>query len=253
MHSPLQSLLKRTASRISGLLRRAGLIEASVLITVCLSAASFLAFVELAEEMHEGDTRALDRLLLMAFRDKGNLSDPVGPPWVEEMMRDFTALGSFAVLLTLTLTVTGFLVLTRKRHAAWMVLVSVTGGMLVSNLLKWGFARPRPDLVPHATVVYTQSFPSGHAMLSAAVYLTLGALLARTQARKRVKAYLLAVAAALTLVVGISRVYLGVHWPTDILAGWAMGAGWALLCWSFMLWLQAKGKVEPPTDEGSSD
>lgn len=246
--SALRTLLNRTASHISVILHRVGLVEVSILLTVALSAAAFLAFVQLAEEMHERDTRALDMRLLMAFRNPADLSDPVGPPWFEEMMRDFTALGSFAVLLTVTLATFGFLILTQKRHAAWMVLGSVASGMLVSNLLKWGFARPRPDLVPHATAVYTQSFPSGHAMLSAVAYLTLGALLARTQAKKRVKVYLLAIALTLTIVVGVSRVYLGVHWPTDILAGWAGGAGWALLCWAAMLWLQARGKVEPPTD-----
>lgn len=250
--SELRTLLNKTASRIWALLHRAGLVEISILLTIALSAASFLAFVELAEEMHEDDTRAFDIRLLMVFRNPTELSDPVGPPWFEEMMRDFTALGSFAVLLTVTLATFGFLVLTQKRHAAWMVLGSVTSGMLVSNLLKWGFARPRPDLVPHATSVYTQSFPSGHAMLSAVAYLTLGALLARTQAKKRVKVYLLAIAVTLMIVVGVSRVYLGVHWPTDILAGWAGGAGWALFCWAVMLWLQSRGKVEPPSDGGRS-
>jgi undecaprenyl-diphosphatase len=160
------------------------------------------------------------------------------------MMRDFTALGGIGVLSAVTLAVVGFLVLTRKRHAAAAVAVAVLGGLLLSQALKWGFARPRPDLVPHGQTVYTQSFPSGHAMLSAVVYLTLGALLARTQPRRRVKLYFLAVAGVLTAVVGVSRVYLGVHWPTDVLGGWAVGAGWALLCWLAMLWLQRRGQVE---------
>jgi undecaprenyl-diphosphatase len=240
-------LLRNVFSMLSRLMKRVGIAEKSTLLTVFLTATFLFVFAKISEEMLEGETSAFDKFMLLAFRDQSNPAVPVGPQWVVEMMRDFTALGSFAVLFTITLMIVGFLVLTRKRHVAWMVVWSVTSGVLLSSLLKWGFARPRPDLVPHATVVYTQSFPSGHAMLSAIVYLTLGALLARTHTEPRIKIYLLSVAGILTVIVGISRIYLGVHWPTDVLAGWAAGAGWALLCWMTMLWLQSKGKIEPPT------
>jgi undecaprenyl-diphosphatase len=110
--------------------------------------------------------------------------------------------------------------------------------------MKWAYARPRPELVPHGAEVYTASFPSGHSMMSAVVYLTLGALLARTQSSQGAKIYILSVAVILTVLVGTSRVYLGVHWPTDVLAGWALGGLWALICWLAMLWLQASGQVE---------
>jgi undecaprenyl-diphosphatase len=116
--------------------------------------------------------------------------------------------------------------------------------MLLSTVLKMGFERPRPDLVPHATRVYTASFPSGHAMLSAVTYLTLGALLARVQPNRRLKAYLIGLALCITLLVGASRVYLGVHWPSDVLAGWCGGAAWAALCWFIALQLQRQGQVE---------
>jgi undecaprenyl-diphosphatase len=134
--------------------------------------------------------------------------------------------------------------MTRKGYAALFVLGSVAGGVLISQAMKWAYARPRPDLVPHGTEVFTASFPSGHSMMSAVVYLTLGALLARTQSERRVKTYVLAVAVLLTVLVGASRVYLGVHWPTDVLAGWALGGMWALICLLVMGWLQARGKVE---------
>lgn len=221
--------------------------EKSAVIALACTVAAIAAFGNLAAEMVEGDTGSFDRRLLLVFRNPLDLSDPLGPRWLEEMMRDFTALGSMAFLFTLSLVIVGFLYLTGKRRSAIVVLLSIASGTLLSTFLKWAFARPRPDLVAHGTTVYTQSFPSGHAMLSAIVFLTLGVLLARTQANVRVKVYLLAVAGLLTAVVGISRVYLGVHWPTDVLAGWAIGTAWALLCWLSMLWLQSRGEVEQET------
>lgn len=200
-------------------------------------------------KIFEGEIAHFDQYVLLLLRDPADFSDPLGPPWLEETMRDFTALGGFPILITITLAVIGFLIITKKRHVAWMMCWSVSGGMLASSLLKWLFSRPRPDLVPHTTVVYTHSFPSGHAMLSAVVYLTLAALLARTQTDVRAKRYLMLVAALLTILIGFSRIYLGVHWPTDVLAGWAMGSSWALLCWLVMLWLQNRGKVESPSPD----
>lgn len=222
--------------------------ERATLAVLGFSAAAFYLFIAVADEVMEGEAGSLDREILLALRTPGDRSDPLGPPWLEETMRDFTALGGTGVLTLLTLLVLAFLMMTRKRHAALLVAFSVAGGTALSQVLKWGFDRPRPDLVPHGMAVYSQSFPSGHAMLSAVVYLTLGALLARTQARTRVKVFLLASAAVLTVIVGISRIYLGVHWPTDVLGGWALGAAWASACWLLMLWLQRKGEVEGETN-----
>lgn len=226
---------------------RASRLERWTMIVFAVIAAALFAFAKLGEEMVEGDTRTFDETLLLSLRTAGNPSDPIGPRWFEEMMRDFTALGGTGVLIIVTLAVTGFLTIARKRHMALTVAVAVTTGMLLSQTLKWGFARPRPDLVPALTHVYTHSFPSGHAMVSAVVYLTLGVMLVRTSIRTAMKAYLLSIAILLTLIVGISRVYLGVHWPTDVLAGWAGGAAWALICWLAMLWLQNRGSVETDT------
>jgi undecaprenyl-diphosphatase len=220
--------------------------EKSLLLMFLSLSACLYLFIKLAEEIGEGETKELDKSILLLFRDPSNLSHGIGPYWLEEAMRDLTSLGSIPILAMIALAVMGFLFINRKRHAAWMICLSVSIGMGMSSLLKWFFNRPRPDLVPHATVVYTQSFPSGHAMLSAVVYLTLGALLARTQKNVCAKLYLLSLAAALTIAVGISRIYLGVHWPTDVLGGWAIGSAWALFCWLLMLWLQNKGKVEGP-------
>jgi undecaprenyl-diphosphatase len=126
----------------------------------------------------------------------------------------------------------------------------VGGGELVSTVLKLFYHRPRPDLVPHGMEVFTASFPSGHAMMSAIAYLTLAILMARVDRNPRVKALVLSLGVSITLLVGISRIYLGVHWPSDVVAGWCVGAAWASLCWFVALQLQQRGEVEvndPPT------
>jgi undecaprenyl-diphosphatase len=218
--------------------------ERATLVGVIAAAVLLLAFAALANAVGEGSTRAFDEWLLVALRTPGDLADPIGPKWLEEMMRDFTAMGSTGVLTLMVLAVAGFLALTAKTHAAVFVPISVAGGVAISQAMKLFFGRPRPELVPHGAEVYTASFPSGHSMMSAVVYLTLGALLARTQSDLGVKAYILVVAVFLTVLVGTSRVYLGVHWPSDVLAGWALGGLWALGCWTAMVWLQSRGRVE---------
>jgi undecaprenyl-diphosphatase len=223
--------------------------EVALLAAIALAAASLVLFGQLTDEVLEGETHAFDETVLLALRSATDPSDPIGPAWLEEQIRDVTALGSLGVLTLVSLAAVGFLILQGKRRTAVLVVAAVGGGMLVSTLTKLGFDRPRPDLVPHATQVYTASFPSGHAMMAAITYLTLGALLARVQPRLRLKLYLIGLAATLTVLVGLSRVYLGVHWPTDVLAGWTLGAAWALGCWAIALWLQARGRIETDKPE----
>lgn len=222
------------------------------LVVLTLAAAFLFGFVSLVSEVLEGETHAFDEAVLLAFRNAADPADPVGPWWLEAMFRDITALGGTAVLTLITLLAIGYLLINRQRGAALLVLVAVAGGTMLSHFLKLGFERPRPDLVAHLVDVQTLSFPSGHAMLSAVTYLTLGALLARVQERKRLKAYVLAVAVLLSLLIGLSRIYLGVHWPTDVLAGWAAGAAWALGCWVVAAWLQARGRMGRGSEEEAS-
>lgn len=217
--------------------------EVGALIAVFVGAALILGFGLLASEVVEGDTKHFDMALLMAFRTPGNPADLIGPPWVEEMVRDVTALGSYTFILIIVAASVGYLLLVQKHALALFVTMAELGGILISNLLKTAFDRPRPDL-EHAARVFTASFPSGHATLSAVTFLTLGALLTRTNADERVKVYFLGVAVFLTIIVGASRVYLGVHYPSDVLAGWCIGSAWAVLCWALALWLQRRGKVE---------
>lgn len=218
--------------------------ELGPLLLLVLLAGGIWGFLGLAGEVREGDTNAADRALMLALREPGNPADPLGPQEVEEAARDITALGSTMVLSILTLAVAGFLALDHKARMALLLVLAVGGGIGTGFLLKEAFQRPRPMLVPHAVRVETTSFPSAHSTSAAATYLTLGALLARAQKRRRLKAYLLGLAIFLTLMVGLTRVYLGVHWPTDVLAGWTAGGCWALLCWNVAIWLQRRGEVE---------
>lgn len=182
------------------------------------------AFAHLSSEMVEGDTRGFDLLLLQAVR-----SLRAGQPWLLEVMRDLSGLGSTAVLTLLTALSVGYLALTSARHLALLVAISVASGTFAVTLLKMGFARARPLAGLGDLVAPGLSFPSGHAGLSAIVYLTLGVMLAATRSHARERLYILAAATLMTVLVGLSRIVLGVHWATDVLAGWAFGAAWALL------------------------
>ena len=233
--------LKRYADKVLGWITNR---EASILVALLLAAGGIWLFIELADDVLEGDTRAVDESLILALRSTGDASDPLGPSWVEELARDVTALGSAGILTFVSVAAAGFLVLQRKRHLAWYLIAAVASGTILGSVLKWAFDRPRPDLVAHGQAVYTSSFPSGHSMISAVTFLTLGALLASGQTNRGMRGYLIGLALFLTVVVGVSRVYLGVHWPTDVLAGWTAGAAWALFCWALARRLRRRGTVE---------
>jgi undecaprenyl-diphosphatase len=233
----------RSIGQLMGRLSRA---ETRFFASLLIIAGLLLAFGLLAGEVIEGETLPFDRKLLLALRQAGNPRVQIGPPWLPEMMRDISALGSTFVLGIILLAVTAYLLLVRKRAAAWLMLGAVLSGVVSNNLLKLSFARPRPDLVTPAVRVFTASFPSGHATMSAITYLTVGALLARTHSELSVRIFFMTLAGLLTVLVGVSRVYLGVHYPTDVLAGWCIGTAWAMGCWVLMTWLQRRGKVEPP-------
>jgi undecaprenyl-diphosphatase len=219
-------------------------VEAGTLVSLITIVAGLLLLAELVDWVRGGEAHPFDTAVLLALRAPLDPADPIGPVWVERMFREITTLGGTTVVMLFTAAVIGFLLVDAKPAAALLVLFSITGGSLLGPLLKIGFERPRPDLVAHLVEVQSASFPSGHALLSAVTYLTLGALLARVLGERRLKIYVLATAVVLTLLVGFSRVYLGVHWPTDVLAGWLVGAVWAVLCWRIALALQRRGEVE---------
>lgn len=221
-----------------------GVHQLAVLIGLSLIVGGTWGFAELADRVVHGRTQAFDERCIKALRDPSDPSRPIGPTWLAEVGRDLTALGGVTVLTLMTLAVAGFLWLQRKRAATLFVLGAAIGGLLIGVVLKASFSRPRPDVVPHLSQAHLTSFPSGHSMMSAVVYLTLGALLARLVAEPRLKFYSLAVAAMLSGLVGISRVYMGVHYPTDVLAGWTVGFVWATLCWLAARLLQRRRIIE---------
>jgi len=203
-----------------------------------------LAFVVLASIVAEGNTTAIDTRILRSLRSPDDLARPIGPHWLELMMLDLTAVGGPTVLSLVVLMIAGFLLIERRHRMALGVLVTSFGGMLATAMLKQMFARPRPSVVPHLREVTSSSFPSGHAMQSAIVYLTLGAMLMRIVEGRMAKFYVLAMSVFLSLLVGCSRIYLGVHYPTDVIGGWIIGFVWALFCWLTAQWFEARGGLE---------
>jgi undecaprenyl-diphosphatase len=189
-------------------------------------------FLALASEVMEGDTTSLDTTILKALREADDPSRPIGPTWLQGVMLDLTALGGPTVLWLVVLSVVGFLLLQERYRTAVVVMATAASGDLLNYALKNLFLRPRPEIVPYLRDVSgTTSFPSGHAMESAIIYLTLGAMLMQLAERRLTKIYCIGMAVFLTFLVGVSRVYLGVHYPTDVVAGWMFGFFWASLCW----------------------
>lgn len=195
-----------------------------------LTALLLWGFASVADEVIEGETTTFDDAVTAFFREPGNPGDLWGPAWFEEAVRDVTSLGSFTVLGLMVIATVVFFVLNGKPRTAAFVGFSVVGGTVLSTVLKDLFDRPRPEMAAAARV-FTQSFPSGHAAMAAVVYLTLGMLLAEATKGRRLKVYFIGLGIFLTVTIGISRLYLGVHFPTDVLAGWALGVAWTLVCW----------------------
>jgi undecaprenyl-diphosphatase len=208
--------------------------------TAVLFALAVWVFLQLAVDAPEGDYLVLENRIMQTLRSDGA---PLGGEGAVTVMRDVTALGGAVVIVTMTIFLFGFFWLTGKRRVALLFAAAVAGGQGLNAVLKQAFARERPDATLHLVEVRSPSFPSGHSMAASIFYLTSGALLARTTRRRREKYYLLGCACLLTLAVGFSRVYLGVHYPTDVLAGWCAGTAWAILCWLVADWLARRGAL----------
>jgi undecaprenyl-diphosphatase len=208
-------------------------------------------FVTLAGEVTDGDTQAFDTRILEALRDPADPVKPIGPAWLEGSMIDLTAIGGPTVLGLTVVIVAGFLVLQTRYRTALVVAITSFSAELLSNVMKHAFNRPRPSVVPHLREVFSSSFPSGHAMESAIVYLTLGAILMRAAESRITKIYIFATAVLLTALVGVSRVYLGVHYPTDVIGGWIIGFMWASICWLVAQRFEATAHIQAEKSKSS--
>jgi undecaprenyl-diphosphatase len=217
--------LKPLSTTLSGLSRH---IETRLLLAFLVIATGIAAFAALTDEVREGGLLGIDRTLLLVFRVPGHPDVPSGPLWVQEAARDVTALGGFTVLTLVSISATTLLWLDRRRLQAVVFALTVMLAQGLSQILKTWIDRPRPTLVHHLDLVYSSSFPSGHAMMAPVVYLTLTSVLVASPQRLGQKTLLIGVAIMLTAAIGVSRVYLGVHWPTDVLGGWCLGSVVAL-------------------------
>lgn len=217
--------------------------DAGLVLAVLTIVGGALLLGWLSHEVLNGNTDAQDQHLFHVLRNPANPADPVGSPAIEEAARDITGLGGYAVLSGLTVAVAIYLGLSGKPFAGLLLIAATTGGLFMMRLMKLVVNRPRPDLVPHLSYVNSSSFPSGHAMLSAVVYLTVGVFLGLLVDNHRIRIFFVSVALLLTLLVGISRVYLGVHYPTDVLGGWIAGVMWAAFCWIIARFLKLRGTI----------
>jgi undecaprenyl-diphosphatase len=222
--------------------------ESGVLVAALGIAASLWVFVIVASLVVSGHVQTIDERVLLAFRRPDDPAVPIGPRWCHQVAVELTALGSVPVMTAIILAVCAWMALADRRASIGILIASSCGAGLLNTALKSAFGRPRPTVVPQLAMVDSMSFPSGHAMIAAAVYLTLGALLARTTTSRKLRLYYLGVALAVSGLVAFSRVYLGVHYPSDVLAGMAAGALWALVC-DLAAWrLQREGVERPPAN-----
>ena len=206
-------------------------LEARTLAAIMLIAAGLLAFLRLGDAVRAGRTLDLDRRIILALRDPANPAQPRGSFWTRDILHDLTALGGVGVLTLTVLVAVIFLWVNRRRRHAAVLLGVVAAATVAGELIKAAYNRPRPDLVAYGDYFSQSSFPSGHSNIATVVWMTLALIVASLERTRVGKATALVVGAFISLTAGGSRVYFGVHWPSDVLGGWILGSGWALVAW----------------------
>jgi undecaprenyl-diphosphatase len=220
--------------------------EAKALAIVAIVAAGVWALLSLGGEVREGETGAFDSRIILALRVAGHPHTPVGPAWLGDVMRDVTALGGTTMVVLATSLAVAALVFHHHWRRGLVLALVMVFAQTCDELLKGFYGRVRPDFAPVGAYVYAQSFPSGHSTASAALWLSLAMIAASFESRRRAKVAWFAFAGIVILGVGASRVYLGVHWPTDVVAGWMLGACWALAGWLVWRALPVPGQTPRP-------
>jgi undecaprenyl-diphosphatase len=176
---------------------------------------------------------ALDVRVLLAMRHPGDPAQLLGPRWLQDALRDFVGLGGTGVLAVFIAGGLGIQWLAGRRRDAGWFLGGVLGAFAIGSGLKHVVARPRPELVPHAAYTFTASFPSGNTLMATVVWLLLALALANAIGKCGVRVLAVAGALLIAVLVGVGRVYLGVHWPSDVIEAWGIGIGWVwLLCYA---------------------
>jgi len=222
--------------------------EIKILLVLLTFFLSLFVFINVGMLVTNGTTKQFDESIIKYFRVEGNNSEPTGPYFLTESMRDITSLGGETIITIITIFVVGFLYFQKRYNTMWLLLVATIGGILISLGLKEFYGRARPDISYRLISVTPLSFPSGHSMMSAIVYLTQAAIIARIQKNKKIRIYILSAALFLVFIIGFSRVYLGVHYPTDVIGGWTVGLAWASFCWLVAWYLQKRNKLKQQTN-----
>ena len=203
--------------------------EIAALSALLIIALGVMTFVEVADDMTEADGQMFDQAVLHWLQPVAG--QPRGPWWLQEAAADLTSLGGISVLTLFAVIAFSFLLIQRKRLSALLLVVGLAGGVALSEGLKALFERARPPAAYQAVETLNASFPSGHALLSTVFYLSVAVMMTRAFPKRRLKAYVLGVGMVFALMVGLTRVYLGAHWASDVLAGWSVGAAWAMALW----------------------
>ena len=210
------------------------------------AAVCWIGFAVVVIAVLGGRSTEFDGAGLRLFRTGLDLH-PRGAPWLAEAVRDYTALGGVLLRHIVAIGALVALVFLRLRREAMLLALTIIGGWLVNTALKLLVGRPRPEIVPHLTEAGGSSFPSGHSFNSAVVYISIALAFAAMSQRQSVRATVVLTAMALTLLVALSRVWLGVHYPSDAIAGWLGGAGWAFTA-AALLYRPAKAVADQTAD-----
>lgn len=210
-----------------------------LLVGATLAIGLTIAFAKFASRVVSGRTQAFDDAVMTFI---GNHQYPA----VTSVMLEITMLGTGTVVMTMALIAAVFLWLNAHKHSATLLAIATGGGVVLNGLLKAGFDRPRPHIFEWGTNAVSSSFPSGHAMSAAIVYGTVAYLAARLQKRAASRMLTMVLAALMIVLICASRLYLGVHYPSDVLAGVTIGLAWAAFCMATLEAIQLYARRNAP-------